>query len=373
MSEKTIQTLLKTAFPKSDKVEWAKAAAGEIKKENPLESLSWATDDGISLLPIYDKKDISELKYLNAFSLPPSPHGYQGVRSWINLPCVTVLDEGTANTTALEHLANGADGILFNIQINSLNITKLLDKIEWPYCYIAFTGNLTLSFQENIIQHLAAYQSKPLQGSIWYNTASINSDLIRTLNDKNIQSLGINIPSSTAANEIVYALSTAVNYVDELTNKGVDSSIAIRSITFSFSMGANLFTEIAKLKTLRMLWYQVTQAYGVKNYQPSDLQIHARIEPGVEEKFQPHGNLLKNTLSALASVLGGSDSLTVYAEDENNTMMCRVARNVSNILREESHLNKVSDTVEGSFALENMINALGQKAWEGFISNNQKL
>ncbi|HEY8938175.1 MAG TPA: methylmalonyl-CoA mutase family protein [Cyclobacteriaceae bacterium] len=373
MNEKTIQALLKTTFPKSDKVEWTKAATGEIKKENPLENLSWITNDDISFLPIYDKKDIFELKYLNAFSLNPSQHGYQGVRSWINLPCVEVLDEVTANATALEHLANGADGILFNIQITAPDITKLLDKIEWAYCYIAFTGNLTSSFQESITLHLASHKSKQLQGVIWHNNTSIDLDLLKTLHDKNIQCVGVNIASSTPVNEIAYALKTAVNYVDELTNKGVDVATAIQSITFSISVSADLLPQIAKLKTLRMLWYQVTQAYEIKNYQPSDLHIHARIEPGVEEKFQPHGNLLKNTLSALASVLGGCDSLTVYTEDENNSTMSRVARNVSNILREESHLNKVADAVTGSFALETMIDALGQKAWEEFTSHNQKL
>jgi methylmalonyl-CoA mutase len=46
--------------------------------------------------------------------------------------------------------------------------------------------------------------------------------------------------------------------------------------------------------------------------------------------------------------------------------MARIARNVSNILREESHLNKVADPTAGSYAIDNMIDKLAIAAWTEF-------
>ena len=78
--------------------------------------------------------------------------------------------------------------------------------------------------------------------------------------------------------------------------------------------------------------------------------------------------MLKATMAAMASVIGGSNALTVYAEDNGNKMMERIASNVSNILREESHFNKVADPAAGAYVIEQMVNDIAQAAWEQFQS-----
>ncbi len=47
-------------------------------------------------------------------------------------------------------------------------------------------------------------------------------------------------------------------------------------------------------------------------------------------------------------------------------MMDRIARNVSNIIREESYLDKVADPLAGAYAVENMVDRLAQEAWKNF-------
>ena len=44
--------------------------------------------------------------------------------------------------------------------------------------------------------------------------------------------------------------------------------------------------------------------------------------------------------------------------------MNRIARNVSNILREESHFNKVADTTAGSYYVENLTKQIVEKVSE---------
>ncbi|MFZ6009577.1 MAG: methylmalonyl-CoA mutase family protein, partial [Bacteroidota bacterium] len=146
----------------------------------------------------------------------------------------------------------------------------------------------------------------------------------------------------------------------------------IGNIAFSLPVGTNFFLEQAKFKAMRLLWFQVAHAYGVKDFKAGQLHIHARGETWTPGNYQPHGNMLKSTTSAMSAIMGGCDALTVLAEDENNAIMSRVARNVSNLLREESHLNKVADPMAGSYALENMVHQLAEQAWKKFQLNLQE-
>jgi methylmalonyl-CoA mutase len=47
-------------------------------------------------------------------------------------------------------------------------------------------------------------------------------------------------------------------------------------------------------------------------------------------------------------------------------MLLRTARNISSILKDESHLDKVSDPVAGSYYVENLSVELAEKAWKKF-------
>jgi methylmalonyl-CoA mutase len=46
--------------------------------------------------------------------------------------------------------------------------------------------------------------------------------------------------------------------------------------------------------------------------------------------------------------------------------MSRIARNNSILLKDESHLGKVSDPLAGTYAIENMTHTLAQAAWKKF-------
>jgi methylmalonyl-CoA mutase len=162
-------------------------------------------------------------------------------------------------------------------------------------------------------------------------------------------------------------LTKGVQMIEQFATIGGIKKI-VDAIAFSIPIGNNFLQDVSKLKALRLLWYQIVRAYGMRDDQSSHLYIHARSGKWINEKYQPHGNMLKATMAAMASVIGGSNALTVYAEDNGNKMMERIARNVSNILREESHFNKVADPAAGAYVIEQMVNDIAQAAWEQFQS-----
>jgi methylmalonyl-CoA mutase len=243
-----------------------------------------------------------------------------------------------------------------------------LQNIEWPYCHLSFETSEENFFDKTLRDFILKNYNDPsaLSGSLFWETFPKSIDLNFNLHRlKNFKPFGLKIKSSTPANEISETLYKATKFFE--SNASDQNAFEFFSaVNFSLSCGTNFLETIAKLKVLRMLWFQISQSYGLKKFQPWDLKIHARSEPWIDTAFQPHANMINATSSSISAISGGCDSLTVYPEDKNNETMRRVARNVSNILREESHLNKVADSVAGSYVLENMQNELAAKAWSMF-------
>jgi methylmalonyl-CoA mutase len=369
MSEKTIHTALIETFSKQGKDVWKQIATSELDGKDPFHELSWLSEDKIQFLPFYDKTDVEHLNYLKSFNLVSEQNSFLGNRKWLCLPQVKIVDEISANKTALEHLSLGADGIFFNTSLSSeINFFKLLDSIEWQYCTISFQLSennllpLSLSKYLNSIDHLS------ITGSLFWETLPKKVEVKYFLeNTPKFKSLGFKILGTTPVEQIVQALIGGVELMEEYKNVGTPENV-FNSISFSLPSNVNFFEEISKLKALRIVWFQIAQAYGITTYKPSDLHIHSRSEPWGASAYQPHGNMLKETTCAIASILGGCSSLSIHPEDENNNMMNRVARNVSNILREESYLNKVTDPTAGVYAIDNMVHEMANKAWTIFQS-----
>ncbi len=375
MVEKTVHELIKQSFESSNKKNWLTAATSEIDGKNPDEALAWS-EDGLTFLPYYDKNDVTSLLNQTSFQLPSSTDLFSGSRAWANLPCILVLDEKEANASALSQLASGADGILFDIRnCKQINLTLLLHQIDWPYCSISFWVNTGNRISENLSKHIQQkqYDASILTGSIfWDDDFGKNNVSELPLSDlKKFQSFGLVIDSSTPVKEISEALTKGVHLIDQLTESGVDTSIAIQQIAFSIPVSTNFFIEIAKLKALRMLWFQVVRVYAEEKYQPSNLHLHIRSEKWTDAKYQPNANMLKSTIASLAGVLGGCNSITIYADDDSSTMN-RIARNISNVLREESYVDKVADATAGAYAIEKMVDEIAQASWLDFQQQIQK-
>jgi methylmalonyl-CoA mutase len=166
--------------------------------------------------------------------------------------------------------------------------------------------------------------------------------------------------------EIAQALKNAVSFINDAVGKGIAPHQIFNQISFSVEIGTDFFKEIATLKALRFLWYQIGGAYGISKQEP--LHIHAKSSRWINEHYQPHGNMIKSTTSGMAAVLGGCDSLTIEPEDITNSMMNRIARNVSSVIKEESHFSKVADATDGSHYLDSLTEQLSEKAWKIFQS-----
>ncbi len=336
--------------------------------QRPLDVLSWAGPDGLTFSGYYDKTDLTSLDYLRNFDLAASTDGYSGARGWTNLPQITVTDISAARSKALEHLQQGADGVLFSFaNSQAVFMPALLESIDWQYCNVSFLAHPAqlAGLADYVRQN---YANKTLQGIILFTAHVEDAVSFCTAFPETcgLRTLGFSVANGDPVLDIAAALNMGVNQLDIATGQGLAASRALNSIAFSMEASADVFATIARFKALRLLWYQVAQAYGCSDYKPSDLVLHARSSPWIVEKYQPHGNLLKGTTAALSAILGGCSLLTVMPEDENHSTMQRIARNVSSILREESHLDKVADPLAGSYAIDTLVHSFAERAWSRF-------
>jgi methylmalonyl-CoA mutase len=366
MSDSVLQNLLVNTFSKPDIQSWQKAASSEIEGKDPFSTLDWEGLDKITYHPYYDNESLSSLSYLNNFYQPPAKDSFIGYRSWNAMPHVSTDDEKQANETSLQHLTNGADGIFFHIKKYPLDFSVLLKKIEWNYCSLSFQAAREQEIFSSLQQFITGLgKTESLTGCFFWNTIPDNKlQLIEALGFK---SLGLYIAPSTPVHEISEALVTGVKLIEKFSNEH-DLKKIIATTAFSLPVNGHFLQQISKLKALRLLWYQVVRAYGIDDYSPEELHMHVRTEQWIKEAYQPHGNMLNGTTASMASIIGGCNSLTVLAEDEKHPVMNRIARNISNILREESHLNKVADPLAGSYVIENMVHEMSQAAWSSFQS-----
>ena len=90
--------------------------------------------------------------------------------------------------------------------------------------------------------------------------------------------------------EVAYALATAVCYVRQLAQRNIDIHTIAKSMMFTFSMGANFFMEIAKLRALRVLWARIMEAFGAEE-EDRAVHVHGRTSAFTKTVYDPYVNL----------------------------------------------------------------------------------
>ena len=347
---------------------WVNAALKELEG-GQIEKLVFEKA-GLSYKPYYTNEDVS-LPLMSPLPISAQPYG--NPRQWINMPKVLVADSKEANAVALLHLQNGADGIYFEMKDPSTKAKQLLDKIELPYCTISFlVSGASTNFLESFARFAESkFDTSKITGNFFWQNYPSSFDANQFRGWKSFRASGLIIEQQPdAAIEIAQALDEAVNRMEVLLGKGLKIEEAARQISFSVVIGTDFFLEAIKLRTLRALWSTILHAYQIKS--DPNVFIHAISSLEVKENFQPHGNMIKETYSALSAILGGCDGLTVEPEDDKNSMMNRVARNTSSVLRDESFLSRVSDPLAGSYFIESLTTQLAEKAWKRFQDLTKK-
>lgn len=169
--------------------------------------------------------------------------------------------------------------------------------------------------------------------------------------------------------EVAYTISTGVAYLRALLERGLTIDEAASQIMFGFSMGANFFMQIAKLRAVRPIWAQIVKAFGGSE-ESQKIHIHGRPAKFFATVYDPYVNLLRETTQLFSGVVGGVDSFENSTFDEpvrkGDEFSRRIARNMQIILQEEFGLLQPIDPAGGSWAVETLTKEIKEKVWAEF-------
>lgn len=380
--EQTLHTLL-SQFPAQDREAWARQAEKDLKGRHWTE-LRWALEDDLLVDPIYHPDWSVAQRGILANQRPG--------RRWEIGETIQVDDFGAANILAKEAIAGGVDspGFLLLHRPDEHQLSRLLEGIDPRGICLNFGEFYPDKAPLQLLQSLLnwhrtfGYPKSTLRGSIDFDpfldwTDPPLKELMDAINLCQAEAPDFKIlqvngryyhagPSETI-NELGMMIAKGAEYLACMEESGIPAATTHHFIQFSVAISTDYFVEIAKLRALRVLWYNVLKGFGLQS--PEPLEIIAHLAPETQDK-NIYTNMIRAGSQAMSAVIGGADRLYIMPADAAlqeapDAFTRRIARNIQHLLDLEAHLGKVTDPAAGSWYIENLTNLMVEKAWERFL------
>ena len=172
---------------------------------------------------------------------------------------------------------------------------------------------------------------------------------------------------ATATQEVAFTLADGIAYVEAAVKKGLDLDEFARRLSFFFASQNNFLEEIAKFRAARRLWAKIMrERFGAKNPRSWLLRFHTQTSGATLTAQQPNNNVVRVAFQALASVLGGTQSLHTNSFDEAYALpseeAVRIALRTQQIIAYESGVADTIDPLAGSYYIEYLTNRIEEEA-----------
>ncbi len=177
---------------------------------------------------------------------------------------------------------------------------------------------------------------------------------------------------ATPGQELGAVLAGAVSHLRMFERARQPLLYAAPHIGFSLSADQDLFTTVAKIRALRLLWDRVQEACG---FEPTQAHIHAETSMRMMTAKDAETNILRTTIAAFAAAVGGADSIAVLpypaAAGLSGPFARRIARNTQLVLASETGIDRVADPAAGAGGIEELTDKLCEAGWSAFQAIKQ--
>lgn len=378
-------------FPPASEADW-RALVAEALKGAPLSALTSRSYDGIDIAPLYAR----------ARGPAVIPGGAAGA-SWVVAQRIDLPDAGAANAQMLDDLNNGANGLVlvfagavsdygYALPHDEASIARALDGVhlDWGIDIALDFGPPSREAARIVVERVKAAGLAPgdvklrfgfdplgalaVHGALpkpWSDIAPVVAGMIGDLAGQGFKgpfavadARPVHAAGGSEAQELAFALANAVAYLRALEAAGIALDAARRLIFFRLAADQDQFLTVAKFRSMRKLWARVEAASGLA---PEPAYLTAETAWRMMTRRDPHGNIVRGTIAALAAAVGGADAITVLpfsaALGVPDAFARRIARNTQTILIEEANIHRVADPAAGSGAIEALTDALCETAW----------
>ena len=402
---------------------WKIQAEKELRGR-PLEDLTWSTPEGIEVKPLYTQEDIAGLEQCESlpgfdpFLRGPKSTMYAG-RPWTVRQYAGFSTAEESNAFYRRNLAAGQQGLSVafdlathrgydsdhprvvgdvgkaGVAIDSVEDMKILfggiplDKVSVSMTMNGAVLPVMASFivaaeeqgvtpdklagtiqndilKEFMVRNTYIYPPEPSM-RIVADIIGYTAQNMPKFNSVSISGYHMQEAGATCVQELAFTIADGIEYVRAAQAKGLDVDKFAPRLSFFFAIGMNFFMEVAKLRAARVLWSELME----KHFQPKDarsrmLRTHCQTSGVSLTAKDPHNNIMRTTIEAMAAVLGGTQSLHTNSYDEALALptdtSARIARNTQLVIQEETGITKVIDPLAGSYYVESLTNEMVTEA-----------
>ena len=349
------------AFEPVSSKQWKQQIQYELKGADYNDTLVWESLEGIKVRPFYHN-DESEIKY----SLKENTTPFSILQN------IYVHDVALSNKRALESLSRGAESIRFTIENENVAVINLMQNLPLKNTtYFFYLPFLSIDFVNKINEFAATNNAKCIiqidpiaqltKDGNWFENLDKDFEKLNTIAAKTtVPFITINagIYQNAGAN-MVQQLAYTLAHINEYFNRIKNIN---QPITIEVSVGTNYFFEIAKLRTLRLLFKTLAKEYN------HNFDCHIIVTPTKRNKtlYDYNVNMLRTTTECMSAILGGANSIANLPYDalyhKDNEFGDRIARNQLLVLKHESYFDKVNNAADGAYYIESLTEQLAEKA-----------
>src|SRR3954451_3823573 len=172
---------------------------------------------------------------------------------------------------------------------------------------------------------------------------------------------------ATAIQELAFTLADGFGYVEECIKRGMDVDDFAPRLSFFWDVHNDFFEEIAKFRAARRIYARTMRdRFGAKKPISMMLRTHAQTAGVSLTAQQPYNNVVRTASQALASVLGGVDSVHTNSLVETYALptedAVRIALRTQQIIAYESGVDRVVDPLAGSYYVEHLTDETEKRA-----------
>jgi len=356
-----VQSLYFSEFEAVSAKQWKQKIQMELKGLDYNDTLVWESLEGIKVKPFYDAEDLQ-----NAYHIPVKEKSFQ-IRETIYVKEVAI-----SNTNAKEKFSKGAQIIRFVIPNYETSLTDLFHEITYQTIVIkplfldasfienclelGKKQNISISFEMDAIGHLMEDGNWFVNQKKDFEALEKISFLVNTsflcIQNRLLQNAGAN-----CIQQITYGILHLAVYWE----KGISLH---QNITWEVGIGSNYFFEIAKLRSIQLLFENTKVLYGAS----ANLQLVAIPSTRNKTIYDYNVNMLRTTNECMSAIIGRAHVVENLPYDaiyhKNNSFGDRIARNQLLIMKHEAYLDQNLNAADGSYFIENITKQMVDKSLE---------
>jgi methylmalonyl-CoA mutase len=391
------KALPESHFEPADAAQWT-AMVEKLLRGAPVASLDRRDEDGLITRALYPvvKGDAGQNIGQNIGIASADTSADTSTGGWSI--CAPIKVGKLANAEILTALASGATALMLK-DADTAFLAETLDEVVLPAVGIGFQAPQAASDLYHALMALAGakgYKAEDIAVDLGIDPFPVFSNHARKLPDIPDKiplgsaeiTAGIDLHASAPAShrlfcvdgwawhnrgltnvqELAFTVAAIAEILRKANDAGIDPGAMAPRISVRLALPSDMFSGIAKLRAMRILWAGLLSACGV-DARAAPLHLAGWASLRMMSILDAEVNMLRTTTALLGGAIGGADAMAAYGHDAlsgESAAASRMVRMTQMMMIAESHLAASFDPSAGAPFIESRSDDFAEAGWAAF-------